>query len=107
MSRRDRGRGPRRGRDESWEDEPRQRPRDRQRDWQRERRRERVRDARPTPVPAVVAPREPPPVARVCGNCREWFGEELVGRGECAHPGSGFLRPWADTQACPFFEARR
>jgi hypothetical protein len=51
----------------------------------------------PAPVPSAVAP------AAVCGNCREWFPDEVGGRGTCAHPGSGFLKPWSDTPACPFF----
>lgn len=43
------------------------------------------------------------PPARTCGFCREWFPHPEGGRGNCAHPGSGFLFPWADTPACPFF----
>jgi hypothetical protein len=47
------------------------------------------------------------PPARTCGRCREWFPHPEGGRGNCAHPGSGFLFPWADTPACPFFTPLR
>jgi hypothetical protein len=61
------------------------------------------------PAPAFNAP--PPfsllpsasPDVKTCGRCQEWIGDELGGRGECLHPGSGILRPWWDTPACPFF----
>lgn len=73
------------------------------RDWDRPRHRA----VEPVMPPVWTEAPPAPAVARVCGNCREWFGEEVGGRGDCAHPGSGFLRPWSDTPACPFFEARR
>jgi hypothetical protein len=41
--------------------------------------------------------------AATCGRCREFLADEVGGRGECLHPGSGVLRPWWDTPACPFF----
>lgn len=44
-----------------------------------------------------------PAAGPVCGRCREWFADEVGGRGTCDHPGSGFLKPWSDTPACPFF----
>lgn len=50
---------------------------------------------------------EPAPSTRTCGQCREWFPHSEGGRGNCAHPGSGFLFPWADTPACPFFTPLR
>ena len=52
------------------------------------------------PGPALLPS---PPVEPVCGACREWYADESGGRGTCAHPGSGFLKPWSDTPACPFF----
>ena len=54
----------------------------------------------------VIELRERAPVATVCGNCREYFPDEVGGRGTCEHPGSGFLNPWSDTPGCPFFAAR-
>jgi hypothetical protein len=48
----------------------------------------------------------PEPLSRTCGHCREWFPDDEGGRGTCEHPGSGFLRPWFDTEACPFFRSR-
>lgn len=50
---------------------------------------------------------DPAPPTRTCGQCREWFPHPEGGRGNCAHPGSGFLFPWADTPACPFFNPLR
>jgi hypothetical protein len=44
-----------------------------------------------------------PPEARTCGRCAEWLADEVGGRGECLHPGSGILKPWWDTPACDFF----
>jgi hypothetical protein len=58
-------------------------------------------------LPVWSEPVVAPAVAALCGNCREWYPDEIGGRGDCAHPGSGFLRPWSDTPACPFFDARR
>jgi hypothetical protein len=49
------------------------------------------------PVPLVEAP------ALACGRCTEWLADDMGGRGECLHPGSGILKPWWDTPACPFF----
>ena len=89
---------------------PRKRPRGRE----RERERDFGQPAWPLPVdkPAIgdtgdrlhlleseAAPRPAP----MCGNCLEWFADEEGGRGTCDHPGSGFLKPWSDTPACPFF----
>jgi hypothetical protein len=42
-----------------------------------------------------------------CGRCREFVQDDVGGRGECLHPGSGILKPWPDTEACPFFSGRR
>ncbi len=42
-------------------------------------------------------------VAKTCGSCREFLGDENGGRGECLHPGSGVLHPWTDTEGCPFW----
>ena len=44
-----------------------------------------------------------PPEAKTCGRCHEWLADEVGGRGECLHPGSGILRPWWETPACAFF----
>lgn len=55
----------------------------------------------PPPLQALMAEAAP----RTCGRCREWFADEAGPRGTCDHPGSGFLKPWSDTPACPFFRA--
>jgi hypothetical protein len=51
------------------------------------------------PGPLLAAPT----TTATCGRCREFLADELGGRGECLHPGSGVLRPWWDTPGCPFF----
>jgi hypothetical protein len=59
----------------------------------------------PAPIaspPFSLLPSAPPEV-KTCGRCQEWISDELGGRGECLHPGSGILRPWWDTPACPFY----
>lgn len=56
-------------------------------------------------VPLWQTPLDPSPTTQTCGVCREWFADEVGGRGSCDHPGSGFLKPWSDTPACPFFRA--
>ncbi|HEY8490305.1 MAG TPA: hypothetical protein VIO14_04865 [Dehalococcoidia bacterium] len=90
---------------------------------QRERTRPQPRPARrpapwtPSPHDAWLDPREerlPPParhgeaaeLPRLCGACREWLELE-GGRGQCLHPGSGFMYPYADTPACGFFTPLR
>lgn len=60
---------------------------------------------RAEPVIDDAALPAPVQIAAVCGRCREWFADEEGGRGTCDHPGSGFLKPWSDTPACPFFHA--
>jgi hypothetical protein len=42
-----------------------------------------------------------------CSSCREFIEDQVGGRGECLHPGSGILLPWPDTPACPFHTALR
>lgn len=90
---------------------PRQRPPDRQTDDDSDRRTPgrlvRHRGGRP-PVaePAPPLSWSAVELPRACGNCREWFADEVGGRGTCDHPGSGFLKPWSDTPACPFFSPR-
>lgn len=43
--------------------------------------------------------------AKACGTCRNWLADGMPGgRGSCDHPGSGFLHPYSDTPACPFFD---
>lgn len=106
MPRRERGRGRPPRRDDDWDEEPPLRRRDQRRSWERQRGRA------PAPEPFLLSeilpvPTLSEPPTPVCGNCREWFGEEPGGRGDCAHPGSGFLHPWSDTPACPFFVPRR
>lgn len=44
--------------------------------------------------------------ALTCEGCHEFVPGE-TGRGRCLHPGSGFVAPWPDTEACQFHEARR
>lgn len=44
---------------------------------------------------------------KTCGGCVEFVEDQLTGRGECLHPGSGILRPWPDTAACQFHTSRR
>ena len=44
--------------------------------------------------------------ALTCENCHEFVPGD-TGRGRCLHPGSGFVAPWPDTEACQFHEARR
>lgn len=44
---------------------------------------------------------------QTCGGCREFVEDEVGGRGECLHPGSGILSPWTDTAACAFYAGRR
>jgi hypothetical protein len=106
MARRDRNRRGR-PRDDDWGN-GRERRSDR-RDDRRQRDRGRDRSARQEQPPALAFVPEQPaaPVARVCGNCREWFAHDAGGRGDCSHPGSGFSFPWSDTPACDFFDARR
>jgi len=113
MSRRRRDSGRRRG---NWDDdwEPRREPRPKQgRD--RRQRRGAGPERQPTPEARTALPVMPPagpgpgpllPVTTLtatCGRCREFLADELGGRGECLHPGSGILRPWWDTPGCPFF----
>lgn len=44
-------------------------------------------------------------IVRGCGSCRNWRPDDMPGgRGTCDHPGSGFLNPYADTPACPFYD---
>ncbi len=50
-------------------------------------------------VPLVAA------ALRGCGSCRNWMADGMPGeRGTCDHPGSGFLHPYSDTPACPFYD---
>ncbi|MCY3880797.1 MAG: hypothetical protein OXG61_01595 [Chloroflexi bacterium] len=44
--------------------------------------------------------------ALTCEGCHEFVPGD-TGRGRCLHPGSGFVAPWPDTEACQFHEARR
>jgi hypothetical protein len=45
--------------------------------------------------------------APTCGACRNFSPDDLPGgRGECDHPGSGFMFPYSDTPGCPFFQRR-
>ena len=53
------------------------------------------------PATLIVPPAPEPP--RTCGRCQEWIADEVGGRGECLHPGSGMFKPWWETPACPFF----
>jgi hypothetical protein len=105
-----RNRRDRKGRWDRWDDAEAWPPRPDPRARREARRRDR--DRRPAPVePAPTFAASPPtsllpdaaPATRTCGRCQEWIGDELGGRGECLHPGSGILRPWWDTPACPFF----
>ena len=41
-----------------------------------------------------------------CENCHDFVPGD-TGRGRCLHPGSGFVAPWPDTEACQFHEVRR
>jgi hypothetical protein len=59
-----------------------------------------------SPPPFVPQP-PPAAVAKVCGRCRNFMLSDVPGgRGECDHPGSGFMYPYTDTPACPFFDGR-
>jgi hypothetical protein len=49
----------------------------------------------------------PAETARSCGNCREFVLNEETCRGECLHPGSGYVSPWPDTPGCPFYARAR
>ena len=51
-----------------------------------------------------LGPRTKPSLT--CEGCHEFVPGE-TGRGRCLHPGSGFVAPWPDTEACQFHEARR
>ncbi len=51
-----------------------------------------------------VNPGAPP--ALTCEGCHEFVPGD-TGRGRCLHPGSGFVAPWPDTEACQFHEARQ
>jgi hypothetical protein len=107
MARRDRNRRGR-PRDDDWET-GRERRSDRRTDRrQRDHRRDLPAARQEQPPTMALVPAQPAvPVARVCGNCQEWFAHDAGGRGDCSHPGSGFSFPWADTPACDFFDARR
>lgn len=60
-----------------------------------------------TPPPGVVPYAPPAPAIPVCGRCRNFLHSDVPGgRGECDHPGSGFMYPYTDTPACPFFSGR-
>jgi len=48
-----------------------------------------------------------PAAVETCGGCLEFVEDEVGGRGECLHPGSGVLSPWTDTAACAFYARRR
>lgn len=64
-------------------------------------------EPRYAPPPALLAPVDSSPVARACGRCRNFRLSDIPGgRGECDHPGSGFMYPYTDTPACPFYQAR-
>jgi hypothetical protein len=110
MARRDRNRSERFSDDEWDRGADRRSPRRQERDRRKEHRRRDRHSARAAALPVdEFAPALPiaVPVARVCGNCREWYPHDTGGRGDCGHPGSGFSFPWADTPACDFFAARR
>ncbi len=91
-------------------------PRKRSREREREPERKTTPPPRTSPTPgAMIAAgwfqiEEPEAGAGrspVCGGCLEWFPDQEGGRGTCDHPGSGFLKPWSDTPACPFFHAMK
>jgi hypothetical protein len=54
-------------------------------------------------APITLSPPSAPELPKTCGRCQEWVADEVGGRGECLHPGSGMLKPWWETPACPFF----
>lgn len=102
----------RHGKRRSWDDEPETAParplrrENRQNRGQDRERRPAERESLAAPVAAASPPASPSLLAapvRACGRCAEWLADEEGGRGECLHPGSGILKPWWDTPACPFF----
>jgi hypothetical protein len=101
----------RKGRQDRWDDAEEWQPPSDRRSRRNTKGRGRSRGAAPdAPAPTINAPPPllsllpgSPPDVKTCGRCQEWIGDELGGRGECLHPGSGILRPWWDTPACPFF----
>lgn len=92
--------------------------------WGSPRKRLPERDETPERPPRLIRPASPGPLTflpfdggrdesdrpaaiRTCGGCLEWYPHEEGGRGDCHHPGSGFVSPWSDTAACPFYSSRR
>jgi len=112
MSRRNRRAGG--GRHNRWDDgygrEPRPRERGRQQPRRAARQQRRGNNGTPSAIeetaatPFALVVREEEPLLPTCGRCREFVADDVSGRGECLHPGSGVLRPWWDTPGCPFFE---